>query len=212
LKYGKHIELGNVPLTATADDVRRLVDRAGLKGVQDVALMFNHFRPTGTALISLTRPDYLKENLNLLDSASMARTPLKAKPRLLDDVDAALPRTRGERGREEASERGAINGNGPHGGISNGEKTVTLWGFPGKTEVPAVETILRNFKISRTKDGKGGVYKIGVPEGEFSMYSRFIITLPNVSEAHHLVRQLNMTYFEPGSLGDRFMLRARIVY
>jgi hypothetical protein len=138
-----------------------------------VALIFNHFRPTGTALISLTRPDYLKENLKMLDSASIASTSLKAEPRLLDDVDAALPRTRGEKGREEASARGAVKGNGPHAGIPSGEKTVTIWGLPGKTEVPAVETILRNFNLSRTRNGKGGVYKIVV----------YVLCMPNVAVA-----------------------------
>lgn len=44
------------------------------------------------------------------------------------------------------------------------------------------------------------------------MYSRFLLQLTGVSEAQRLVRQVNMTYFEPETLGDRFMIRARIIY
>ncbi|KIL68603.1 hypothetical protein M378DRAFT_158426 [Amanita muscaria Koide BX008] len=211
LKYGKHIEISQIPPTATTADIRRTIDRTKLQGVKDVALVFNHFRPTGTALISLTRPEYLKNNLKMLGSASIASKLLKFEPRLLDDADTALPRSRGAKGREEAATRGAMKGNGAHAGITNGERTVTIWGFPGKTDVPAVEFILRSFDLARNKDGKASAYKVMLPEEEFSMYSRFIVTLANVSEAHHLVRQINMTHFEPETLGNRFILRARIV-
>lgn len=44
------------------------------------------------------------------------------------------------------------------------------------------------------------------------MYSRFLVQLASISEAQRLVREVNMTYFEPESLGDRFMLRARIIH
>ncbi|KAF8626228.1 hypothetical protein AX15_004915 [Amanita polypyramis BW_CC] len=212
-KHGKHIALLNIPSTATTADVQRAVTRANLGGVQDVALVYSHFRPTGTALISLTRNSFLsKENLRKLDSASIAGIPVKAVPRLLDPGDTQPPRTRGAKGREEAAVRGALKGDGPHAGIPNGEKTVTIWGFPGKTESAAVEFVVRDFDLARSSDGKANVYKILAPPGQFSMFSRFIVQLSSVSEAHQLVRRINMTYFEPETLSDRFLLRARIIH
>lgn len=97
-----------------------------------------------------------------LDSVSIAGTPLKATPRLLDDADIQPPRSRGAKGREEAATRGALKGDGPHAGIPNGERTVTIWGFPGKTESAAVEFIVKDFDLARSSDGKANVYKTTV--------------------------------------------------
>ncbi|KAF8631438.1 hypothetical protein AX17_005115 [Amanita inopinata Kibby_2008] len=212
LQYGKHIELRNIPVTATVADVRRTVERTKLQGVHDVALLYDHFRPTGTALISLTRQEFLRNNLRMLQGIAMAGIPLEAEPRLLDDADTVPARTRGVKGREEAARRGALNGNGPQAGLPNGDRTVTVWGFPGKTEPAAVEFIVRDFKLARSGNGKASIFKIQVPAEEFSMHSRFVIMLSTVSEAHRLARELNMTFFEPESLGRRFMLRARIIH
>jgi len=44
------------------------------------------------------------------------------------------------------------------------------------------------------------------------MYSRFLVQLTSVSEAQRLVREMHMTYFEPETLGNKFMLRARIIH
>jgi hypothetical protein len=176
-RHGKHIELSDLPLTATPGDLRRAIDRVGLKGVQDckfsemilsismtvfftVALLYTSFRPTGTALISLKGPDTLKENLRLLDNALMSGIPLKAQPLMLNNADTMLPRARGDKGREEAATRGALRGNGPHAGISNGGKNVTIWGFPGKTGAASVEYIVRDFNLDRKKNGLASVYKI----------------------------------------------------
>ncbi|KAF8352320.1 hypothetical protein F5887DRAFT_1172082, partial [Amanita rubescens] len=211
-RHGKHIELSNLPLTATPGDLRSAIDRVGLKGVQDFALLYTSFRPTGTALISLKGPDTLKENLRLLDNALMSGIPLKAQPLMLNDADTMLPRARGDKGREEAATRGALRGDGPHAGISNGGKNVTIWGFPGKTGAASVEYIVRDFNLDRKKSGLASVYKIQPHQEDFSMYSRFLIQLTSVSEAQRLIREVHMTYFEPETLGNKFMLRARIIH
>ena len=39
------------------------------------------------------------------------------------------------------------------------DKVVTLWGFPGKATVEAVEKFLQEFKVSRTKEGEAMIYK-----------------------------------------------------
>ena len=91
----------------------------------------------------------------------MAGVPLKARPVMLNDADATLPRARGDKGREEADARGAIRGDGPHGGVANGGKNVTIWGFPGKTGTASVEYIIRDFDLERKKNGLASIYKIG---------------------------------------------------
>ncbi|PFH52410.1 hypothetical protein AMATHDRAFT_2145 [Amanita thiersii Skay4041] len=212
LEYGNRIELQNVPLSATTTDVRRLVEWTRLSGVEDVALQFEHFRPTGKALITLSRPELLRDNMRLLQNIGFAGVPLHVEPKLSSDVRELPGRTRGVKGREAAARRGILDGNGPHAGLLNGERTVTIWGFPGKTEVPTVEYILKSFKLTRSVNGKSSVFKIPIPQNEFAMSSRFIATTQTVSEAHRMVRQVNMTFFEPDTLGNRFLLRARIVH
>ncbi|KAK2460584.1 hypothetical protein APHAL10511_007054 [Amanita phalloides] len=210
--HGKHIELKNVPLTATTADVRRAIDRTKLLGVKDVTLVYKRFTPTGTAMVSLTRPDFLKKNLQLLENISISGIPLKSRPRLLDDAYMTLPRARGEKGREEADQRGTLNGDGPRAGIRDDGRTVTVWGYPGKTESAAVEFLVRDYDVARKRSGEADVRKVPAPEGRFTMCSRFLVKLANVSEAHRLVREMNMTYYEPETLGNKFILRARIVH
>lgn len=124
------------------------------------ALIYSRFKPTGTALVTLKRPDFLRENLRLLDNISISGTLLKARPAVFDDPSAAFPRGRGAKGREDAAARGVLDGNGPHAGIGNNGKNVMVWGFPGKTEKLAVKYIVRDFDLARNNDGEFKVFKI----------------------------------------------------
>ena len=111
-------------------------------------------------MVTLKRPDFLRENLRLLENISIANTFLKARPAVFDDRDAAFPRGRGAKGRQDAVARGALDGNGPHAGIGNSAKNVMVWGFPGKTEKLAVKYVVRDFDLARNSDGQLKVFKI----------------------------------------------------
>lgn len=111
-------------------------------------------------MVTLKRPDFLKENLRLLDNISIAGTLLKARPAVFDDPSAAFPRGRGDKGRQDAAARGVLDGNGPHAGIGSGGKSVMLWGFPGRTEKLAVKYIVRDFDLARNSEGELKVFKI----------------------------------------------------
>ena len=56
-------------------------------------------------------------------------------------------RSRGLKGREEASERSIVTGNGSQGGITDGGRSVMLSGLPGKITAGAVRKFLRNYKL-----------------------------------------------------------------
>jgi len=209
LHFARHIELTNVPRSATPADIRKAVVRAKLKGVADVAIDYSHFAPSEKALLTLTRPNLLQENLLALQNASIAGIPIKATPTRLSDPSP--PRQRGVKGRREAADRGIL-GNGPHAGLSNGDRNVTIWGFPGKLEPESLFPLFEHFNLSTNKAGQPDIVKIPLPDGAFTMVSRFLLRLASASEAHRLVRQLHLTHWEPEFNGMRYPLRAQIIY
>jgi hypothetical protein len=110
-----------------------------------VALDYDRFQPTGHAYLTLTQPSVLPRVLAALDqlrffghSLVPRTTPAPADPRM---------RSRGLKGREEASERSIVSGSGSQGGITDGGRSVLLSGLPGKITTEVVRRFLRNYKL-----------------------------------------------------------------
>jgi hypothetical protein len=66
-------------------------------------------------------------------------------------------RSRGQKGREEASERSIVTGTGCQAGITDVGKSVLLSGLPGKISTEAVRRYLKNYSLM---GGQGEVVKI----------------------------------------------------
>ncbi|KAF9466362.1 hypothetical protein BDZ94DRAFT_1280997 [Collybia nuda] len=212
MEHGKHIELLGVPRTATPADVRRSITRAGLQGVVDVAIDYHRFLPSGKALLTLNDPQFLRDNIRNLERLTVAGLPVKSRPRLLRDDEAAPSRMRGVKGRAEASERGIVTGNGPHAGITNCERHVVIKGLPGRISLQTLENTLRSYQLAETRGGRPRIVKVPLPKDVFTMYSRFLVTLKSEAEAHRLVRDLHYTYFDQKTFGTKHRLFARVVY
>jgi hypothetical protein len=56
-------------------------------------------------------------------------------------------RSRGLKGREEASERSIVSGNGSQGGITDVGRSVVLSGLPGRISTDAVRRYLRDYSL-----------------------------------------------------------------
>lgn len=56
-------------------------------------------------------------------------------------------RSRGLKGRKEASERSVVTGDGIQGGITDGGRSVLLSGLPGRISTESVRRFLRNYKL-----------------------------------------------------------------
>ncbi|KAG2349677.1 hypothetical protein BDR05DRAFT_923325 [Suillus weaverae] len=188
-----HIQLRELPRSALLTDLRRLCIRNHLLGVTDVAIDYHRFLPTGRAYLTLAHTEHLHTNMQALDKASVGSLPIQA-------VSAPPPRSGHGRLDRTGTQRKVFSGNGPHGGISSRMKHVVIWGLPGKISEEAVENYLRehDFTYSATNT--------------FSLYSRYLVRPTSTAEAHRLVRQLHMTYYEPEHWGRRYQLRARVVY
>ncbi|TFK27416.1 hypothetical protein FA15DRAFT_586478, partial [Coprinopsis marcescibilis] len=159
-----------------------------------VALLYKRFRPTREAVIAFNSLDNMTKNLRILNQLDLSGIRVKAIPIVADeDWDLFLTkRSRGHKGRKEAAERGSWNGDGPNAGIRglNPERTVTMWGFPGKATAEAVEKFLDGYDISRSGDGEAMIYK---PTGAYSLYSRFLVVLNSEAEAQRVAENLHMT-------------------
>ncbi|GLB35418.1 hypothetical protein LshimejAT787_0209830 [Lyophyllum shimeji] len=202
----RHIALSGLPNLTTSGDIRRAIT-GKLQGIADVELDYFRFRPSGKALITLTRHEFLRDNLRALERLTICGIPIKAQA--VDFQEGGLPRTRGSKGRAEASARGAIQGNGPRGNFPNTERNVVIWGLPGKLDPQELEEKLRDFKLARTQKGHATIVKLDIPEDRFTMFSRFVVTMASVSEARRLVRQLHMT--EWPNAKKKALIRAQVL-
>jgi hypothetical protein len=66
-------------------------------------------------------------------------------------------RSRGVKGREEASERSIVTGKGIQGGITDGGRSVLVSGLPGKISTEVVRRFLKNYMLM---DGQAAVVKL----------------------------------------------------
>jgi hypothetical protein len=142
-------------------------------------------------------------------------------------------RSRGLKGRGEASERSIVSGNGSQGGITDVGRSVLLSGLPGKISTSAVRRYLKDYNLM---GGQAEVVKLEswvssssfdvlscpftlVPSpshfhrsSKSALTSRVLVRLSSASEAFRLLRNLHMTNYEPEVWKDRYIIRARLIY
>jgi len=119
-------------------------------------------------------------------------------------------RSRGLKGREEASERTIVTGNGVQGGITDGGRSVLLSGLPGRISVETVRRLLRNYKLM---GGQAEVVKLGTNDTvRNALTSRILVRLSSASEAFRLVRNIHMTNYEVGAWEDKYTIRAKLIH
>lgn len=172
----------------------------------------------------------MQHALKAMQGAVLSGKTLGATP--ADDPSEAVTRTRGVKGRLEAAERGLYTGNGPNG-MSGRGKGVVLYGLPGKLTPGGLHTYLRNFKLASAEAGQHEIVKLDTPcvsklylasplltgcpvlfcrNIRLTLKSRFYVRLNSVAEAHRLVRELHMTFFERNIYENKYPLRAQVVY
>ena len=121
-----------------------------------VFMNYDRFRPTRTAYLLLSSPNSMARNLRLLNKATMSSLQLRA---MASPDPFAVGRTRGSVGRQEAADKGLIDGNGPNGGTSGHGKNVIMWGLPGKLPPDGLKNYLRAFRLSDAS-GRESIVKI----------------------------------------------------
>jgi hypothetical protein len=120
----------------------------GLNIVSEVSLLYERFKPTGKAYVTLTTQDSLKLNLRLLQKASLASIPVNVWTEIDHGLLAVQSRNRGTKGRRDAADRGLITGDGPDGGIVSNGRVVVVSGLPGKLGSEGFRRYLKRFGVS----------------------------------------------------------------
>ncbi|KIK94300.1 hypothetical protein PAXRUDRAFT_104227, partial [Paxillus rubicundulus Ve08.2h10] len=203
----RHILVANLPRTALPADIQRAIRRERLVGVDDVQLELFRFVPNRRAYITLSHPDFLKQNIAKLENTSIGGYTITAHP--CTAPLAVMEKLRGVKGREAAAKRGSLTGTGPSGAASNG-RHVCIRGFPPKASAESVKEFLEHHNFERLGD-KPEIYKVPLHENGFSLYSRYSIRTPSISDSYHIVRRTHMTFFQPEVFGTKFQLRACVV-
>ncbi|KAI9510242.1 hypothetical protein F5148DRAFT_1338351, partial [Russula earlei] len=201
-----HVKLTGLPRTITPADITRLLASNKVRNITKVALDYNRFEPTGGAFLTLSKPTALPNALIALKQLRCFGHPLM--PRTTPAPAEPNVRSRGIKGREEASERSIVTGNGSQGGITDGGRSVLLSGLPGKISPGVVRRVLKNYKLM---GGEAEVVKLEA-DVKGAMTSRVLVRLSSASEAFRLVRDLHMTNYEPRVWQDKYIIRARLIH
>ncbi|KAK7014977.1 hypothetical protein R3P38DRAFT_2998748 [Favolaschia claudopus] len=199
LQRATQIELSNVPRTATPADIRRLVFRAQVQGVDDVSIDYYHLNPTGRAYLKLTHSDFLLPALDALEKITISGVHPTAEP-------SDRP--------SYATEYAWTEGNGLSSEIKSYGKAVAVWGYPKSFTPEALDRSL----AGRFTFPQNEAYIFKLPGREtdaskpFTLYSRFFVRLDSVSEAHRFVRELHLTYHAPLQHQAKYSLHAHVIH
>ncbi|KAJ7905356.1 hypothetical protein B0H14DRAFT_2327192, partial [Mycena olivaceomarginata] len=188
------VQLSNVPPTATPADLRRLIYRSQVQGVEDVSIEYRHLSPTGRAYVKLTHSDFLQPSLDALESVTISGVHTIAEPSDRPPLAAQL------------------EGNGLSSELDSNGRYVAVWGLPKAVGPETLDAILGGrFTFP---PGEAYIFKMPHPDtnNNFTMAARFLVRLASVSEAHRLVRELHMTYYQPEIHKTNYPLRARVIY
>lgn len=99
----------------------------------------------------------MRDNLRVLEKFEIAGLPISAAP--TTSPLHTPTRTRGNKGRAEAIDRGVAIGTGPGGKFPNKTRNVVVGGLPGKMTIGQFEARLKDFEISRSR-GEATILKI----------------------------------------------------
>ncbi|KAI8998580.1 hypothetical protein BD414DRAFT_512189 [Trametes punicea] len=203
-----HVELSGLPRTALPHDLRRLCGKSKVENVGSVAIDYERFRPTGKGILTFSLPEYAAAAYKALNSTVVGGKRVQARP---ISIVPEIPRSRGIKGRLEAAQRGIITGNGPSGGVTSSGRNVVLYGLPAKVIPAVLVEALRSFKLAGTEFGKEVVVKLET-QNQVTTSSRFLVRMSSISEAYRLVRTFHMQLWRPDLHGDKFLLRAFVVW
>ncbi|KAJ7109244.1 hypothetical protein C8R44DRAFT_802008 [Mycena epipterygia] len=192
LKRATQIQLSNVPKTATPADLRRLIIRGQVQGVEHAAIEYKRLDPTGRAYLQLIHPDFLLPNLDALERVSLSGVHLLAEPS--NRAPTPMPEQ--------------MNGNGLSSELKSDGKNVVLWGIPKAVGAELVDELLEGFSFP---PGEPYIFKMPAPDS-FTFVGRFLVRLVSAPEAHRLVRQFHMTHWNPPVHGNKYTIRARVIY
>jgi len=90
--------------------------------------------PTGRALLTLHKPNFLRDNLRALENATIAGIQISSKARDIgENIESKL-------------------GDGPHGSTHNAGKNILIWNLPGKAQISTIEPLVQGFALADCKD------------------------------------------------------------
>lgn len=200
------LKLHGLPRTVSPADVSRHVKSLTGRDPEVVHLDYRNFLSSGRAWVRFDYANKANDALKLLRGSKLAGHELRAqKTDEQNLIDAGQPsRSRGQKGRAEASERGLVDGHGPDAKLKERGTNVYLWGLPGRMFAPELVKLFDSYGLRVTAEETRPIQKIE----RKSPTSRFLVRLTTVSGAHRLVRDFHMTE----KFGAGYLVHAQVVY
>lgn len=118
--------------------------------------------PSGRGWLRFGQPEQAQIATEVLGTSVVAAHRIRAQ--LTEEADMLRagfpPRTRGEKGRAEAVERGLISGNGPDAKLKERGSNVYIWGLPGTITASDLAKIFDSYGLKVTAEERLAVRKI----------------------------------------------------
>ncbi|KAH9946063.1 uncharacterized protein BXZ73DRAFT_95570 [Epithele typhae] len=154
-----YVRLIGLPRTALPNDLRRLCSKNGVDSFSHANIEYKDFSPTGRAVLTFNRPEYVPGAIKALNNSILSGKQIKAFS--IDQIPTPKTRSRGDAGRRDAAQRGALAGDGLDAGLTGGAKNVLLEGLPYNIAPEYIyRKALRTFKISGADEGKPFVTRL----------------------------------------------------
>jgi len=130
-----------------------------------VRLLYKRFRPTGRAVLACSVPDHTQDVVRECSKTSIGLRSIKAYP--TTDEQYFERRKRGLVGKSEATQRGALTGNGPTPG-GNPNRTVTVTNVPHGMHFKKMAALAEGFELkgddgTRREVEKWSILKVPPP-------------------------------------------------
>ncbi|KAF8911078.1 hypothetical protein CPB84DRAFT_1842332 [Gymnopilus junonius] len=204
-REAQHVVVRDLPISATSRDVRKMIQKAEVKGVVDVSLFYRHFRPTGKAILTMSLPEYTRDAIRDAEEIIVPGHHIEADP--IDEPRSLnIPENLSDIANEDVTDPSQL-GTGPAARVPE-RKTVTISGVPGKKSIKDIQYLLRGFRLA--PDRQYPVRLIHTPMKKFTLYSAFVVFLDSESEAQRLVRSAHLTKYK--NMEEAPLLRAHLIY
>lgn len=112
--------------------------------ISTVSMLYKHFRPTGKAVLTMALPDYITPALRAAQSISLPMCEISAE--VVPDPEGLFRNGQDGRVAQDGKDAG-VTGNGSSAGVPAG-RTVTIYGFNGRTPASQVLPMLKGFRTA----------------------------------------------------------------
>lgn len=121
---------------------------------------YRRFQRDGNAFVTFSYPPHAEVALTQLKNAQLSGYTINVTS--TSQLETVLRRSRGNKGREEAANRGIVTGTGPDAGVTERGRSVVISGLPGRWSEENLRSFLerKGFRLAGNDTNSSNVVKV----------------------------------------------------